>query len=212
MNIPVLTADGKSATSISIESDVTLDSFNNAIVHEITTMELAGMRSGTSSTKTRGEVSGGGKKPYRQKGTGRARQGSSRAPQWRGGAIIFGPRPRNYFYKQPSKKVLKALREALLVRASENKISIIPNLESETSKTKNFVEALKKYNTQPGYQNVLIISEELDENTWLSSRNIPGLTILPASAVTSLYVVLADIILIAEDSREWFEQTLKGSK
>lgn len=212
MNIPVLTADGKSTTSISIESDVTLDSFNNAIVHEITTMELAGMRSGTSSTKTRGEVSGGGKKPYRQKGTGRARQGSSRAPQWRGGAIIFGPRPRNYFYKQPSKKVLKALREALLVRASENKISIIPNLESETSKTKNFVEALKKYNTQPGYQNVLIISEELDENTWLSSRNIPGLTILPASAVTSLYVVLADIILIAEDSREWFEQTLKGSK
>ena len=212
MNIPVLTADGKSTTSISIEPDVTLDSFNNAIVHEITTMELAGMRSGTSSTKTRGEVSGGGKKPYRQKGTGRARQGSSRAPQWRGGAIIFGPRPRNYFYKQPSKKVLKALREALLVRASENKISIIPNLESETSKTKNFVEALKKYNTQPGYQNVLIISEELDENTWLSSRNIPGLTILPASAVTSLYVVLADIILIAEDSREWFEQTLKGSK
>jgi large subunit ribosomal protein L4 len=212
MNIPVLSSEGKSTSSISIDSDVTLESFNNAIVHEITTMELAGMRAGTSSTKTRGEVSGGGKKPYRQKGTGRARQGSSRAPQWRGGAIIFGPRPRNYFYKQPSKKVLKALRESLLVRAAESKISVIPNLESENSKTKNFVENLKKYNTYPGYQNILIISEELDENTWLSSRNIPGMTILPSSAVTSLYVVLADVVLVAEDSKEWLEQLLKGSK
>ena len=212
MNIPVLSSEGKSTSSISIDSDVTLESFNNAIVHEITTMELAGMRAGTSSTKTRGEVSGGGKKPYRQKGTGRARQGSSRAPQWRGGAIIFGPRPRNYFYKQPSKKVLKALREALLVRAAESKISVIPNLESENSKTKSFVENLKKYNTHPGYQNILIISEELDENTWLSSPNIPGMTILPSSAVTSLYVVLADVVLVAEDSKEWLEQLLKGSK
>jgi large subunit ribosomal protein L4 len=210
MNIPVLSSEGKSSASIAIDSEVTLDSFNNGIVHEITTMELAGMRAGTSSTKTRGEVSGGGKKPYRQKGTGRARQGSSRAPQWRGGAIIFGPRPRNYFYKQPSKKVLKALREAFLVRVSENKVSIIPNLESETFKTKKFVDLLKKYNTVPGYQNILIISEELDENTWLSSRNIPGLTILPSTAVTALYLVLSDIVLVAEDSREWLEQLLKG--
>jgi large subunit ribosomal protein L4 len=210
MNIPVLSSDGKSSSSIAIDSEVTQDSFNKGIVHEITTMELAGMRAGTSSTKTRGEVSGGGKKPYRQKGTGRARQGSSRAPQWRGGAIIFGPRPRNYFYKQPSKKILKALREALLVRISENKVSIIPNLESETLKTKKFVDLLKKYNTTPGYQNILIISEELDENTWLSSRNIPGLTILPSTAVTALYMVFTDVVLVAEDSREWLEQLLKG--
>ena len=210
MNIPVLSSDGKSSSSIAIDSEVTQDSFNKGIVHEITTMELAGMRAGTSSTKTRGEVSGGGKKPYRQKGTGRARQGSSRAPQWRGGAIIFGPRPRNYFYKQPSKKILKALREALLVRISENKASIIPNLESETFKTKKFVDLLKKYNTVPGYQNILIISEELDENTWLSSRNIPGLTILPSTAVTALYMVFTDVVLVAEDSREWLEQLLKG--
>ena len=210
MNIPVLSSDGKSSSSIAIDSEVTQDSFNKGIVHEITTMELAGMRAGTSSTKTRGEVSGGGKKPYRQKGTGRARQGSSRAPQWRGGAIIFGPRPRNYFYKQPSKKILKALREALLVRISENKVSIIPNLESETLKTKKFVDLLKKYNTTPGYQNILIISEELDENTWLSSRNIPGLTILPSTAVTALYMVFTDVVLVAEDSREWLQQLLKG--
>ena len=210
MNIPVLSSDGKSSSSIAIDSEVTQDSFNKGIVHEITTMELAGMRAGTSSTKTRGEVSGGGKKPYRQKGTGRARQGSSRAPQWRGGAIIFGPRPRHYFYKQPSKKILKALREALLVRISENKVSIIPNLESETLKTKKFVDLLKKYNTTPGYQNILIISEELDENTWLSSRNIPGLTILPSTAVTALYMVFTDVVLVAEDSREWLEQLLKG--
>ena len=210
MNIPVLSSDGKSSSSIAIDSEVTQDSFNKGIVHEITTMELAGMRAGTSSTKTRGEVSGGGKKPYRQKGTGRARQGSSRAPQWRGGAIIFGPRPRNYFYKQPSKKILKALREALLVRISENKVSIIPNLESETLKRKKFVDLLKKYNTTPGYQNILIISEEVDENTWLSSRNIPGLTILPSTAVTALYMVFTDVVFVAEDSREWLEQLLKG--
>ena len=127
-----------------------------------------------------------------------------------GGAIIFGPRPRNYFYKQPSKKVLKALREALLVRVSENKVSIIPNLESETLKTKKFVDLLKNYHTNPGYQNILIISEELDENTWLSSRNIPGLTILPSTAVTALYMVFTDVVLVAEDSREWLQQLLKG--
>ncbi|MGC8500255.1 MAG: 50S ribosomal protein L4 [Leptospirales bacterium] len=212
MNIPVLSSEGKSSSTLVIESDVTPEAFNKSVIHEITTMELAGMRSGTSSTKTRGEVSGGGRKPYRQKGTGRARQGSSRAPQWRGGAIIFGPRPRNYFYKQPSRKVLKALREALLVRGAEGKISIIPSLDLKTSKTKDFVSLLTNYNVLPGYQNILLISEELDENIWLASRNIPGITILPPSAVTSLYVVLSDFVLVAEDSRSWLEQFLKGAQ
>ncbi len=212
MKIPVLSSEGKSSSTLVIESDVTPEAFNKSVIHEITTMELAGMRSGTSSTKTRGEVSGGGKKPYRQKGTGRARQGSSRAPQWRGGAIIFGPRPRNYFYKQPSRKVLKALREALLVRGAEGKISIIPSLEMQTSKTKDFVTLLTQYKVLPGYQNILLISEELEENVWLASRNIPGITILPPSAVTSLYVVLSDVVLVAEDSRSWLEQFLKGAQ
>jgi len=212
MNIPVLSSEGKSSSTLVIESDVTPEAFNKSVIHEITTMELAGMRSGTSSTKTRGEVSGGGRKPYRQKGTGRARQGSSRAPQWRGGAIIFGPRPRNYFYKQPSRKVLKALREALLVRGAEGKISIIPSLDLKTSKTKDFVSLLTNYNVLPGYQNILLISEGLDENIWLASRNIPGITILPPSAVTSLYVVLSDFVLVAEDSRSWLEQFLKGAQ
>lgn len=211
MEIPVYTMNGAIASKINIESEVSNDSFNSGLIHEITTMQFAGLRSGNASTKTRGEVSGGGKKPYRQKGTGRARQGSSRAPQWRGGAIIFGPRPRNYSYREPSKKVLAALKESLLVRISEGEISIIPSVEPKTHKTKEIIEILSLYKADPGFTNILLIGEMFSYEAMLGARNIPGLSMLSPQQITPLDVVLSDKILIMSDSISWIEQLLKGS-
>lgn len=211
MEIPVYTTNGAIASKINIESEVSNDSFNSGLIHEITTMQFAGLRSGNASTKTRGEVSGGGKKPYRQKGTGRARQGSSRAPQWRGGAIIFGPRPRNYSYREPSKKVLAALKESLLVRISEGEISIIPSVEPKTHKTKEIIEILSLYKADPGFTNILLIGEMFSYEAMLGARNIPGLSMLSPQQITPLDVVLSDKILIMSDSTSWIEQLLKGS-
>ena len=174
MEIPVYDLNGSVNAKINFESEVSNETFNSGLVHEITTMQLAGLRSGNASTKTRGEVSGGGKKPYRQKGTGRARQGSTRAPQWRGGAIIFGPRPRNYSYREPSKKVLSALREALLVRVSEGQLSIVPTIEPDTHKTKDFVSFLLRFKVEPGYRNILLVSETFSYEAILGARNVPG--------------------------------------
>lgn len=211
MEIPIYTTNGAVASKINIESEVSNDSFNSGLIHEITTMQFAGLRSGNASTKTRGEVSGGGKKPYRQKGTGRARQGSSRAPQWRGGAIIFGPRPRNYSYREPSKKVLAALKESLLVRISEGEISIIPSVEPKTHKTKEIIEILSLYKADPGFTNILLIGEMFSYEAMLGARNIPGLSMLSPQQITPLDVVLSDKILIMSDSTSWIEQLLKGS-
>jgi len=211
MEIPVYAPDGSVNAKIVFESEVSNESFNSGLIHEITTMQFAGLRSGNASTKTRGEVSGGGKKPYRQKGTGRARQGSTRAPQWRGGAIIFGPRPRNYSYREPSKKVLSALREALLVRASEGQISIVPSIEPDTHKTKEFIQLLSRYNVDPGFRNILLVAEIFSYEAMLGARNIPGISMLSPQQVTPLDVVLADTVLVSIDSSQWIEQFLKGS-
>ncbi|EQD24913.1 MAG: 50S ribosomal protein L4 [Leptospirillum sp. Group IV 'UBA BS'] len=211
MEIPVYGLDGSVNEKINFESEVSNETFNSGLVHEITTMQLAGLRSGNASTKTRGEVSGGGKKPYRQKGTGRARQGSTRAPQWRGGAIIFGPRPRNYSYREPSKKVLSALREALLVRVSEGQLSIVPTFEPDTHKTKDFVSLLSRFNVEPGYRNILLVSETFSYEAILGARNVPGISMLSPQQVTPLDVVLSDTVLVTSDSTQWIEQFLKGS-
>ncbi len=211
MQIPVFTSNGSVESKINIESEVSNETFNSGLIHEITTMQLAGLRSGNASTKTRGEVSGGGKKPYRQKGTGRARQGSSRAPQWRGGAVIFGPRPRNYSYREPSKKVLAALKESLLVRISEGELSVIPSVEPKTHKTKELIGILSLYRADPGFKNILLIGEMFSYEAMLGARNIPGLSMLSPQQVTPLDVVLADKVLISADSISWVEQFLKGS-
>lgn len=211
MQIPVFTSNGSVESKINIESEVSNETFNSGLIHEITTMQLAGLRSGNASTKTRGEVSGGGKKPYRQKGTGRARQGSSRAPQWRGGAVIFGPRPRNYSYREPSKKVLAALKESLLVRISEGELSVIPSVEPKTHKTKELIGILSLYRADPGFKNILLIGEMFSYEAMLGARNIPGLSMLSPQQVTPLDIVLADKVLISADSISWVEQFLKGS-
>jgi large subunit ribosomal protein L4 len=138
------------------------------LFYDVVRMQLAGRRSGTAATKTRSEVSGGGKKPWKQKGTGRARAGSSRSPLWRGGGTMFGPSPRSYEYAVPKKVRKLALCSALSMKRKENKLLIVDKLELQEIKTAAFVNLLR----QMGFSNVLIIAQE-NNNLEKSARNVP---------------------------------------
>jgi large subunit ribosomal protein L4 len=143
------------------------------LFYDVVRMQLAGRRSGTAATKTRSEVSGGGKKPWKQKGTGRARAGSSRSPLWRGGGTMFGPTPRSYEYAVPKKVRKLALCSALSMKRKENKLLIVDKLELQEIKTAAFVNLLR----QMGFSNVLIIAQE-NNNLEKSARNVPQVKVL----------------------------------
>ncbi len=167
------------------------------VIHEVVVNYLANQRQGTHSTKTRGEVRGGGRKPWRQKHTGRARQGSIRAPQWVGGGVVFGPKPRDYSYDLPQQKKRVALREALKGKIADGELLIVDSLKIERPKTKEMVSILERLDLKGS---VLIISPEKDENLMLSSRNIPGLTVRRAADVNVYEIVTHDRVLITKDA------------
>jgi len=172
------------------------------VIHQVVVNYLANQRQGTHSTKTRGEVSGGGRKPWRQKHTGRARQGSIRAPHWVGGGIVFGPKPRDYSYDLPRELKRVALREAIEGKIADKELLIIDNLKIERPKTKDMVSILKNLSITG---TVLIVTPEKDQNLLLSSRNIPGVTIRRASDVNVYDIVTHDRIIITRDAMEKLE-------
>ncbi len=211
MDIQVLSQNGSKVNSVEFPiSQEDLDSINIPLLHEIVQMQRAGIRSGTASTKTRGEVSGGGRKPYRQKGTGRARQGSTRAPQWRGGAIIFGPRPRDYFYRQPSKKVVLAIKSALLGHLKENSLQIVENLDVPSRKTKEAIFQFKKWNLFAGQERLLLIDLLLSEEMYYACRNIPGLEILMPHQLNPYDLLIADKVVISQSAYPQVVKILEG--
>ena len=144
---------------------------NVPVMHQVVTAQLAAARSGTHSTKSRAEVSGGGAKPWRQKGTGRARQGSSRAPHWRGGGVAHGPQPRSYKQRTPKKMVWLALRSALSDRAAENMVTVVDDWAFAAPKTKDAVAALKAVGVADGERVLLVLGRD-DETAWKSFRNL----------------------------------------
>lgn len=155
------------------------------------------LRAGTASTKVRGEVSGSGKKLWRQKGTGRARVGSIRSPLWRHGGTVHGPKPRDYSYRFPRKKLRIALRSALSAKLSENSLAVIENLVPESSKTKDFNKILKSM----GYTGkVLIVDSGNNKNLLLSSRNLPKVKLVPGTGVNIFDVVNSNMLLFSRDS------------
>jgi len=156
------------------------------ILHDVVKMQLANRRAGTASTKTRTEVSGGGKKPYRQKGTGRARAGTNRSPLWRGGGVIFGPKPRDYSYKLPKKVRKLGVRMALSTRFSENNMLVLDGFDLADIKTKRFVEVMKKLNIENG----LIVIPERNENLEKSSRNVQGYKVIQADGLNVYDILL----------------------
>lgn len=178
---------------------------NEHVLFEAIIMQRASLRQGTHKVKGRSEVRGGGRKPWRQKGTGRARQGSIRAPQWRGGGTVFGPVPRSYSYKLPKKVRRLAIKSALSSKAQENNILVLDALNFDKPKTKDFIAVLKNLSVD---KKALVVTDGLNENVVLSARNIPGVTVVEAAGVNVLDVVNHDQLIITKSAVEKVEEVL----
>ena len=206
-NIDVLSVDGKKVKELELNENVFGIEPNENIVHSVIVNYMANQRQGTQNTKTRSEVSGGGRKPWRQKGTGNARQGSIRAVQWVGGGIAFGPVPRDYSKKQNRKERKLALKSAYSYKAKENNIVVVEKLSVATPKTKDMVKVLKSLSLENS--KTLIIVKEYDENVILASRNLQNVAIATAPEVSALDIVSSNKLLIEEAALEVIKEVLK---
>ncbi|AEH52179.1 MULTISPECIES: 50S ribosomal protein L4 [Heyndrickxia] len=178
---------------------------NEHVLFEAIIMQRASLRQGTHKVKGRSEVRGGGRKPWRQKGTGRARQGSIRSPQWRGGGTVFGPVPRSYSYKLPKKVRRLAIKSALSSKVKENNILVLDALSFDAPKTKDFIAVLKNLSVD---KKALVVTDGLNENVVLSARNIPGVTVVEATGVNVLDVVNHDQLIMTKSAVEKVEEVL----
>lgn len=188
---------GEGAGNATLELQVANEASAGHILHRAVVRQLARARQGTASTKTRSEVRGGGRKPWRQKGTGRARAGSIRSPLWRGGGVIFGPKPRDYDQKLNRKERRLALRTALGSRASELVVVADFNDQFARPKTRELVAALSRWGVEPQAKVLLIVAEKT-ENVYLSCRNVPTLNLALASQLNVYDVLNADRIVVTE--------------
>lgn len=178
---------------------------NNHVMFEAVVMQRASLRQGTHKTKIRSEVAGGGRKPWRQKGTGRARQGSIRSPQWRGGGTVFGPVPRSYSYKLPKKVRRLAIKSALSSKVVAENILVLESLAFEAPKTKEFKNVLKGLSVDT---KALIVTAGVEENVALSARNIPGITVVSAEGINVLDVLNHDKLIMTKAAVEKVEEVL----
>jgi large subunit ribosomal protein L4 len=197
-SIDVRTPDGKTDGSIDLPAELFDVEANIALMHQVVTAQLAAKRQGTHSTKTRGEVSGGGKKPYRQKGTGRARQGSTRAPQFTGGGVVHGPQPRDYSERTPKKMIRAALRGALSDRARNGRIhavtEVVTGQTPSTKSAKTFLATLTER------KQVLIVIGRTDEAGHKSVRNLPGVHVISADQLNTYDVLKADDVVFSVEA------------
>ncbi len=201
----VLNIKGDKVGDITLNETVWGITPNDAVLYDAITLARNSQRQGTHSTKTRSEVSGGGKKPWRQKGTGRARQGSTRSPQWPGGGIVFGPKPRTYNKKMNKKERVLALKSALSYKVQDKEIIVLDNLNIETNKTKDMLKILEAIKAE---KNVLIVVSELTDNVILSTRNIPNVVLLQNSEISTLDIIAADTLVITEEAVKAIEEVL----
>jgi large subunit ribosomal protein L4 len=193
---------GADQVSIELPAEIFDVEANIALIHQVVVAQLAAARRGTSSTKTRGEVRGGGKKPYRQKGTGRARQGSTRAPQFTGGGIVHGPKPRSYEQRTPKKMKVGALRGALSDRARNDRVHVVSSLVAgEVPSTRTAAETLAKVAES---RHVLVVAERGDELTWKSLRNLPTVHLLEPGQLNTYDVLISDDVVFTQGALEAF--------
>ena len=194
-SIDIKTAEGKKASTAELADSVFGIEPNIPVMHQVVRMQRASWRAGTHQTKTRGMVSGGGKKPFRQKGTGRARQGTIRAPHWRGGGVVFGPHPRSYAFKVNKKEIKLAIRSALSAKLADEQLIVVDKLEFEKPSTKAAVAVLKALEVE-GRCTIVVTDENV--NAFLSFRNIPTVDIVP-SGDENVYELLDNKFLIFEE-------------
>jgi len=204
-SVDVLTKEGSKVNSIELNQDVFGIEPNQHVLFEAVNLQRASLRRGTHSVKNRSAVSGGGKKPFRQKGTGNARQGTIRAPHYRGGGVVFGPTPRSYSYKMPRKMRRLALRSALSAKVNEEALTVVDNLALDTPKTKDFTAILENLNAD---KKVLLVLENEDVNVELSSRNLQGVTVLTLEELNVLDILAANRVIFTEGAINKAEEVL----
>ena len=194
---------GKNVGKVELSDALFAAPVNAAVLHQVVTAQLAGRRTGTHDTKTRGEVRGGGKKPYRQKGTGRARQGSRTAPHYRGGGAVFGPHPRSYEQRLPRKMKRLALRGALTAKLGDEAIKIIDAFGIEAIKTRELAGVL---GALEAHGRVLVVAPGRDEKLELSARNLPTVEVILADSLNVVDLLKADIVLIEQPALARMEE------
>ncbi len=176
---------------------------NVAVLHQVVTAQLVNRRQGNASTKTRSEVSGGGRKPYKQKGTGRARQGSTRSPQFRHGGVVFGPRPHNYHHDVPKKMRRLAIRSALSDKVANEQLIVVNSLNMETPRTKDMLALLDRLPVEG--KKVLMMLPQRDENIVLSTRNIPNAKVQHVSSINVIELLKHDCVIMPTQTVRWIE-------
>ena len=203
--VQVLNLKGEKVKDITLKDSVWNIEINEPVMHDAIVLARASLRQGTASTKTRSEVSGGGRKPYKQKGTGNARQGSTRSPQWPGGGIVFGPKPRKYDKKQNRKERRLALKSALSSKLRDNELVVVESLNLENNKTKTFNEMLKNVKVNG---KALVVFADDNENLFLASRNNNKVAVVAFDEINVLDLVATDYLLIDESSVKKIEEVL----
>ena len=193
-NVAVYNMEGKEVDKIELNDSIFGVEINEHLVHMAVLQQLANKRQGTQKAKTRSEVRGGGRKPWRQKGTGHARQGSTRSPQWTGGGVVFSPTPRDYSFKLNKKEKRAALKSALTSRVVENKFVVVDELKLDEIKTKKFVEVLKNLNVEKA----LVVLNDMDEKVIASAANIPTVKTTQTNELNVFDVLKYDTVVVTK--------------
>lgn len=197
--------EGQTVGEVELKDEVFGIEPNTHVLHRAVVLYLASLRQGTHATRNRAKVRGGGRKPWRQKGTGRARQGSIRAPQWVGGGVVFGPTPRSYSFTMPKKMRRLAIKSAYSAKVRDNELLVVDALSLSAPKTKEFARILKNLNAD---RKALVIIGEENETLHLSSRNIPGVKLVPANGVNVYDLLDADKVIMTKDAVTKVEEVL----
>ena len=201
-NVSVYNMEGKEVGKMDLSDAVFGVKVNEHLVHMAVVAQLANKRQGTQKAKTRAEVSGGGRKPWRQKGTGHARQGSTRAPQWTHGGVVFAPTPRDYSFKLNRKEKRAALKSALSSRVAENKFIVVDALNFDEIKTKKFVEVMKNLNVDKA----LVVLDDMNENVIRSANNIPTVKTSQTNEINVYDILKYDTVVVTKDAVKTIEE------
>ena len=201
-NVAVYNMEGKEVDKIELNDSIFGVEINEHLVHMAVLQQLANKRQGTQKAKTRSEVRGGGRKPWRQKGTGHARQGSTRSPQWTGGGVVFAPTPRDYSFKLNKKEKRAALKSALTSRVVENKFVVVDELKLDEIKTKKFVEVLKNLNVEKA----LVVLNDMDEKVIASAANIPTVKTTQTNELNVFDVLKYDTVVVTKAAGATIEE------
>lgn len=204
MELSIVKPGNQAAGTVAVSEATFAREYNEALVHQVVTAYLAGARQGTRAQKTRSDVAGGGKKPWRQKGTGRARAGTIRSPIWRSGGVTFAARPQDHSQKVNRKMYRAAMRSILSELARTDRLLVVETLDVEQPKTKLLVETLKGY----GVDNVLIVADNVDKNLYLASRNLHKVDVRDVERADPVSLIAYDKVMITVDAIKKFEEAL----